>query len=310
MHKACLSLAQCGCGRAGFGRGYVSPLMTAFALSLKSSTAVLAFAFASPTTLPLYASLKGYHQPILLSSSTTKTPKRYSFRTLSLLSTAISFLLLLPLVFFSAFPNRLVSSPLTVRTNEYVHDSRNQETSLLPRNPFLIVISALILLLRIPSILITSPNLPLPLVIRKSTTARFQANLSRSLLWIPILILGLLGQLGAGKVGGVVENLSWFGASVGSFALPAIIHITIHLFKKPLSIVVPSTPLSTSQSHSHSPYSTTPTHRRPWDELLQRKERALQKRRLKYRLGWDLGAWIVAFWWAFGVGWAIGRLTR
>lgn len=273
-------------------------------------TAVIAFAFTSPNTLPLYASLKGYHQPILLSSPTTKTPKRYSFRTLSLLSTAISFLLILPLVFFSASPNQPVSSPLTARTTEQVYNVRNQETSSLPPNPFLTILSALILLLRIPSTLITSPNLPLPLVIRKSTTPRFQDNLSRCLLWIPVLVLGLLGQLGVGRVGGIVEDLSLFGALVGSFALPAIIHITTHHFKKPLSIVVPSTPLSTSHSHSHSPSSTTPVQgQRPWDELLQRKERALQKRRLRYRLGWDLGAWIVVLGCAMGIGWAAGRLT-
>jgi hypothetical protein len=65
--------------------------------------AAIAFAFTSSSTLPLYVALKGSVQPI-----STKTPKYRSFRILCLSSVATAILLILPLVFFSASPNRPV----------------------------------------------------------------------------------------------------------------------------------------------------------------------------------------------------------
>lgn len=86
-------------------------------------------------------------------------------------------------------------------------------------------------------------------------------------------------------------------------------HIVTHHFKRPLAIVVPSTPLTTSVSNTHSPSSQhTPT---PFDELLQRKERALQRRRLGRRIIWDIGVWVLLI--PVGGGgfvWIVGRVLN
>jgi hypothetical protein len=77
--------------------------------------------------------------------------------------------------------------------------------------------------------------------------------------------------------------------------LPAVLHITVHYFKRPLSIVLPTSAMRTEDGER--------------DELLQRKERHLQRRRLGRRIVWDLIAWISVF--PLGVGgsvWAVGRV--
>lgn len=75
----------------------------------------------------------------------------------------------------------------------------------------------------------------------------------------------------------------------------AILHITVHYFKRPLSIVLPTSVVRTEDGEG--------------DELLQRKERSLQRRRLGRRVVWDAVAWISVF--PLGVGgsaWAVGRV--
>lgn len=74
-------------------------------------------------------------------------------------------------------------------------------------------------------------------------------------------------------------------------------HISVHYFKQPLSIVLPTSVTRTGDGEG--------------DELLQRKERSLQRRRLGRRLVWDAVSWASVF--LLGVGgstWAVGRILR
>ena len=81
-----------------------------------------------------------------------------------------------------------------------------------------------------------------------------------------------------------------------------MIHIVIHNFRRPLSIVMPpGTPSRPGMQRSES-YN---------DELLQRKERTLQRRRLARRIAWDVGVWVLLL--PVGGGglvWAAGRVLR
>ncbi|THH09292.1 hypothetical protein EW146_g8724 [Bondarzewia mesenterica] len=170
----------------------------------------IAFTFASSWTLPLYASLQGSAQPL----STTKK-KRRSFKLLSVVSIALAVALTLPLCFFAAHPNP-------------------PETSARPRNPAIAAFNVVILMLTIPSLVITTPHLPVPLSIRRST------NLPISMIAVFVLVV-LLSLLPRG---------------ISAFDRPA-------------------------------------TSRDETDELLQRKERTLQRRRLTRRLVWDVMAWVL-----------------
>ena len=75
----------------------------------------------------------------------------------------------------------------------------------------------------------------------------------------------------------------------------AVLHITVHYFRRPLSIVLPTSVTRTGDGEA--------------DELLQRKERTLQRRRLGRRLVWDAVSWVSVL--LAGIGgsaWAVGRL--
>ena len=120
----------------------------------------------------------------------------------------------------------------------------------------------------------------------------------------------------------------------------AAIHIIMHNFRRPLSIVIPpSAPVTPNpaayMSHPHphpnihsanshlatSPYSASSNLSVPSptsalssssrdDELLQRKERTLQRRRLTRRIVWDIGGWVLLLpVGGGGLGWAAGRIA-
>ena len=79
-------------------------------------------------------------------------------------------------------------------------------------------------------------------------------------------------------------------------------HIVIHNFRRPLSIVMPGTP-----APGHPGMNRSDSYN---DELLQRKERTLQRRRLGRRLVWDFGVWVLLV--PVGGGglvWAVGRMA-
>ena len=78
--------------------------------------------------------------------------------------------------------------------------------------------------------------------------------------------------------------IDWLTASI------AALHIVVHNFKSPLAIVLP---------RAAGPEA---------DELLRRKERMLQRRRLGKRLVWDIVAWALVI--IFGVGGVVAIIAR
>lgn len=89
----------------------------------------------------------------------------------------------------------------------------------------------------------------------------------------------------------------------------ALAHITIHYFRRPLSIVVPQAPSSAPSTPRPSDSEFSPSASR--DPLLQRKERLLQRSRLGKRLLWDFVIWIILIpMCGCAFVWAAGRLAR
>ncbi|KAK0188123.1 hypothetical protein F5146DRAFT_1226459 [Armillaria mellea] len=242
--------------------------------SLWQGITTIAFAFTSSTTLPLYASLKAG----IPSVTTAKRPISHSFMPLSLISVAIAALLTFPLMIFASLPGQL----------------RTEEQSEYSLDPYIISLNALTLLLAVPSILVTSPSLPIPERVRQSTNV----PLSK----LAIFALASLVSLVPNVVFAVVSDVLLASCLSSTFILPAFLHIVIHYFKRPLSIIMPSTPGPYHRSGEASPSSH--------DELLQRKERALQRSQTRKRIIWDLGVWVLLL--PVGGGgfiWAIGHLT-
>ncbi|EMD40155.1 hypothetical protein CERSUDRAFT_112364 [Gelatoporia subvermispora B] len=232
---------------------------------------IVAFAFTTGSTIPLYAALKGAVQPGL-----PKQKRSKSFKLLSLISIALSALLILPLIFFRSPETPQQSPTFTVRA-------------------MTAIFSATALSLAIPSILITSPALPVSFAVRRLTSF----PLSKTLVIVATVLLSLCPQ----PIFGILSDVLLVLAFLSTYMLPAFIHITLHHFRRPLSIIIPpstpATPRATA-SESDSRY----------DELLQRKERTLQRRRLGRRIVWDVGVWtLLVPVGGGGLVWAVGRIA-
>ncbi|KAF9468646.1 hypothetical protein BDZ94DRAFT_1183506 [Collybia nuda] len=243
--------------------------------ALWQGTTVVAFAFTSSSTLPLYASLKWTTQPI----TTAKASKVRSFKGLSVISVAVAVLLTLPLVTISAHPNTSLSDP--------------QLSSAIATA----VLNALTLLLGIPALIVTTPSLPIPERIRHATTI----PLSRTLLSILYTVLALVPTWASGLLSDILLVL----ALASTYFFPALVHITAHFFKRPLSIVIPQIPGTPLPGHSRQ--DSGPGSPRA-DELLLRKERALQKRQFRRRIIWDIGVWVLLLGSIAGGALAVGRV--
>ena len=154
------------------------------------------------------------------------------------------------------------------------------------------VFGAIALLFSIPSILITTPALPIPYAIRRATSF----PLSRALISLLAFALALL-PAHATRVG---SDLVLLLAFLSTYVVPALLHITLHNFRRPLAIVVPpATPALGAGAGAGQR-----------DALLLAKERTLQRRRLWRRLVWDLGVWTLLV--PIGGGgtvWAVGRVA-
>ncbi|KAG6914094.1 hypothetical protein DXG01_002458 [Tephrocybe rancida] len=228
----------------------------------------IAFAFTSSSTLSLYTSLRGSHQPV----TTAKPSKARSFKLLSVVSVILAVLLTLPLVIFSANPSILA-------------------TLSSPRPPALLIIpilNAATLLLSIPALIVTSPPLPIPDRLRHSTTF----PLSRTLIATLVAALSLVPS----SVAAILSDILLLSALTSTYFLPALLHIIAHFFERPLTILTP---------HGAQPRES---HAGP-DELLLRKERALQKRQFRKRIVWDLGVWVLLLGGGAGFVAAIGRVA-
>ncbi|KAL0576940.1 hypothetical protein V5O48_005047 [Marasmius crinis-equi] len=239
----------------------------------------IAYAFTASNTLTLAASLKASIRPT--SSATRKRPLSHSFKFLSVLSVTLALLFALPLVVFAAFPNRLHIDIPASRIR-----------------PFRVFLNAATLLLGVPSILVTVPKVTVPERVRWRTPI----PISRILTFIVVLFLSNVPSV----VRTVFSDLLIAFALSSTYFLPALLHIVNHFFRRPLSIIMPSQP-NTPVTASASPVDEPQSARN--DPLLQRKEKALQKKQWKRRLIWDLGVWTLLL--PVGGGgfvWAMGTL--
>ncbi|KAG2057878.1 hypothetical protein BDR06DRAFT_908126 [Suillus hirtellus] len=239
---------------------------------LWNGTTSIAFSFVTSLTVPLSASLAG--RP---STPSNKTGGWTYFQMLSILSTVIATLLILPSILTASSPN--IPGALS-------SDTRNTAVHLL---------GASSLLLSIPSVLVSIPPLPIPLAIRRFC----KVDLGKAIIISVVVLLSLAPP----SMAAFLNDLTIFLALCGSYFLLAWAHITIHYFRRPISIVIPHSVPSTPQTiHPPSPLHSA-------DALLQRKERLLQRRRLGRRVLWDVGVWLLLMPISvFGMVWAGGRL--
>jgi hypothetical protein len=109
--------------------------------------------------------------------------------------------------------------------------------------------------------------------------------------------------LNSAGVFGFIIFITLFMAHMGTYFIPTFLHVSQHFFKRPLAIVVPRTqpsqtpPEAGELGNAHIGPSISrrslPPSPRIHDELLLRKERALQKKQLKKRIAWDIGVWVL-----------------
>ncbi|KAJ3731275.1 hypothetical protein DFJ43DRAFT_999382 [Lentinula guzmanii] len=234
--------------------------------SLWEGVTTIAFTFTSSSTLTLYASLKASAHAA--KSAATKTPLSRSFKILSIVSVALAVCLTFPSLIFAASPNK----------------PQSQDTPSYRLGPFILALSAITLLLGIPLVLTTTPSLPIPERLRRRTTI----PLSKTIIFIIVVALSLVPM----NVFRVYSDMLIICALAGTYFLPALVHITTHFFKRPLSIIVPALPLPPLPDSSFSlvsPTSTTPNSAN--DPLLQRKELMLRRKQFGRRIIWDIGVW-------------------
>lgn len=239
---------------------------------LWNGTTSIAFSFATSLTVPLSASLAG--RP---STPSNKQGRGIYFQMLSILSTVLAALLILPSIFMASSPN--VPGALSDTRNIAVH-----------------VLGASSLLLSIPPVLVSIPPLPVPPAVRRAC----KLDLSKATLIFVVVLLSLSPP----SMATFLNDLTLLLALAGTYFLPAWAHITIHYFRRPISIVIPhSVPNTPHAIHTPSPPPSP-------DALLQRKEWLLQRRRLGRRVLWDVGVWLLLIPISlFGMVWAGGRLV-
>ncbi|KAJ4482293.1 hypothetical protein J3R30DRAFT_3458271 [Lentinula aciculospora] len=267
--------------------------------SLWEGITTIAFTFTSSSTLTLYTSLKANAH--VANSAAPKTPLSRSFKLLSIISVALAVCFTFPLLVFAAFPNK----------------PQVQDTPSHRLGPFILASSAITLLLGIPLVLNTTPPLPIPERLRRTTTI----PLSKTIIFIIVAILSLVPV----NVSRVYSDILIVCALGSTYFLPALVHITTHFFKRPLSIImptIPSTPNNSSSANfssslpplpdssfgSMSSMSSSPNSAN--DPLLQRKEFMMQRKQFGKRIIWDIGVWTLLL--PVGGGgfiWAVGRIA-
>jgi hypothetical protein len=141
------------------------------------------------------------------------------------------------------------------------------------------------------------------------------------------LALSVLPDVGAC----VLMDILLAAAFIATYFFPALMHVTIHNFRRPLSLIMPSRtpsdgppPTSSTatytnrhhtEDHGNNESSGSPLLPRGSpiplsDELLRRKETALQWKQWKKRLVWDIAAWVlVGPVSLLAVAWAVGVLV-
>ncbi|KZT67230.1 hypothetical protein DAEQUDRAFT_812944 [Daedalea quercina L-15889] len=264
--------------------------------ALWQGVSIVAFTFTTSSTTALYTSLRGTTQPL------SPRPRRsQSFKLLSALSVGIAVLCVLPLVFFQP-ANSPASQERPLPSPNQMDSSSPLDTT--PENVLAAraLFETAALALSVPSVLIPTPALPIPSRIRRVTRFPF----TRVLVYIAAIMLSLVSPSFARALSDAVWLLAFFS----TYMLPALLHIIIHNFRSPLSIIIPPSTPATAFSSPGLPSAQSDASDSRNDELLQRKERTLQRRRLGRRLVWDFGVWMLLVpVGGGGMAWAAGRLA-
>ncbi|KAI6137857.1 hypothetical protein EDD17DRAFT_1714402 [Pisolithus thermaeus] len=239
----------------------------------------IVFACTTTLTVPLSVSLAGS-----LVAWPAKRHRARRFELLNACSAALAMFLMLPLVVFASL--RVINM--------------NGRTSVISPGVLVPTFRTMTLSLAIPSVVVSSPMPRLSHIgcYTHMNPVRFIFVLSAVLL-----------SIASPSVANIIRDLTLVLACSGTFLLPALTHITIHYFRRPLAIVLPQAPQSVHASPRSSVSGPRSVSRPSLDPLLQRKERYLQRRRLGKRLLWDAGIWLVLIPLCIcAVVWVAGRL--
>lgn len=175
---------------------------------------------------------------------------------------------------------------------------------------FQTILAFLTLTLGIPSIIVTTPPaLPGFRSLNFNVSRVFTIFLVLLLASIPPhsfpdLATGDHSYLASSRVSAVLTAIMMVMTLLSTYFLPAFVHISTHFFKRPVTIVIPRKPV---QQHSSVPNLTSAVDNdvhgigsgprqtsltdTVHDELLMRKERALQKKQFRKRIVWDIVVW-------------------
>jgi hypothetical protein len=153
------------------------------------------------------------------------------------------------------------------------------------------------------------PRLPLPSTSTSTSSfsspnsphARFSALLAtlaqvdyKHALWVLITLLAIFLPMESLRV---LEKTAVWGVLVLGYSVPGIVHGVLHALRAPLAILVPG-PAGPGVGSENEDGMENGGHEESSSDLdaralLRRKERALQRKRLGKRIGWDLAVWIV-----------------
>jgi hypothetical protein len=172
---------------------------------------------------------------------------------------------------------------------------------------FQTILAFLTLILGIPSVIVTTP----PAFSGLRSSVKF--NASRVFTIFLVLLLALIpppsfpnlakgdhSYLASSRVSAVLTIILMVMALLSTYFLPAFVHISTHFFKRPVTIVIPRKPvqqhssapdLTSAANDAHGIGSTLRQTDAVHDELLLRKEKALQKKQFRKRIVWDIGVW-------------------
>jgi hypothetical protein len=215
----------------------------------------------------------------------------------SLLASLLSLALVLPLLFFGPTYEPSVGtmsecserSLTSIPQKTFSPDDRSV-------NAGMAALSAIVLVLAVPPLVITTPSAPLPHALKPHALP-----LSRTLALTLVLALSL-APAGLARA---LSDCTLVLALAGNYLVPAFLHAALHQFKRPLSILVPGRGLARARDEDdeRAPLAGV-------DELLVRKERTLQRKRWVRRVAWDVAVWTMLLpVGGGGIVWAAGRLA-
>ncbi|KAG9092305.1 hypothetical protein FRC06_000158 [Ceratobasidium sp. 370] len=247
---------------------------------------ILSFAFANQLlTLPLYSALVTNFAAKPTFAPRPRTRRMItSFPVLSLVSTAASIGLTLPLILAPLTRHAAPPDPSLVPA---ILHGPIRETLRRKLEAAIPTIQAFALILTIP-LLFTGVIVPR---VRQ-----------RSYRWILFLLATFVAAVIPGRkagLTGLAMTLSLFTC----YVLPALLHAIFHGLRRPRSILFSGTAAAVTPSSAEPSSSTDDP-----EALLRHKERLLQRRRLARRVSWDVGVWVVLG--PVGIaatGWTAGR---